>query len=42
MIDMNNPSPLLMTGFERTAFIGALIGVLIALALDVWRGRFKR
>jgi hypothetical protein len=42
MIDMTNPSPLLMTGFERTAFIGAVIGVVIAVALDLWRARSKR
>jgi hypothetical protein len=42
MIDMTNPSPLLMTAFERTAFIGAVIGVVVTLALDFWRARSKR
>jgi hypothetical protein len=41
MVDLTDPSPLVMTRFEAFAFYSALAGVALTVALDLWR-RFRR
>jgi hypothetical protein len=41
MIDMNNPSPLIMTHYELIAFIAAAVAVVATMASDWWRARSK-
>jgi hypothetical protein len=42
MIDLNDPSPLLMTTFEKCGFFPAVIALVLTIAWDVWRGRWRR
>ena len=39
MIDMNDPSPWLMTTFERCGFIGGLFGLAWTALQDILRRR---
>ena len=41
MVDLTNPSPLIMTHFELTGFVGGVVAVIFVIALDYWRGRSK-
>lgn len=38
MIDLHNPSPLVMTTFEKISTITALGSVAVAVLLDLWKG----
>ena len=39
MVDLTDPSPLVMTHFELIGFLSGLIGVLAAVVVDVLRRR---
>jgi hypothetical protein len=43
-VDLTNPSPLIMTRFERISTIAAVSAVIIAMLWDYWkaRGQLKR
>jgi hypothetical protein len=40
MVDLTNPSPLVMTHFELVAFVSAMIAVVIAAGCD-WLARAR-
>ncbi len=42
MYDLNNPSPFILTHFERIATVSSLFAVALAIALDLWRARPRR
>ena len=39
MYDLNNPSPFVLTHFEKIATIASLFALALAIALDLWRDR---
>jgi hypothetical protein len=42
MYDLHNPSPFVLTHFERIATIASLFAVALSIALDLLRGRSSR
>ncbi len=42
MVDLTNPSPLIMTNFERIGTFSSLVAVAVVAFVDVWRALSKR
>ena len=42
MVDMNDPSPWLMTTLERCGFFAGLIGLAFTALQDFWRARSNK
>jgi hypothetical protein len=42
MYDLNNPSPFVLTHFERIATVASLFAVVMAVALDLWHALRRR
>lgn len=42
MVDMNNPAPWIMTGFESTGFVSGVIAVVATIIWDFVRRRGGR
>lgn len=42
MYDLNNPSPFVLTHFERIATVASLFAVALAVALDLWHALRRR